>query len=84
MRNRVGQDYFKGHIDLQEKKEKMYKEGPNASWGIDKSKLTVPFDQAIANKDICLHLMLPEVTSVVNRGKSKTRTSRISRKYSGI
>lgn len=64
MRNKAGQDYFKSHIELQEKKEKMYKEGPNPNWGIDKAKLTIPFEEAMKHKDICLHLMLPEVKFV--------------------
>lgn len=61
IRNKIGQDYFKTHLDLEETKEKLYNQGINPNWGIDTSKLDLSINEIAQNKEICKFLMLPEV-----------------------
>lgn len=67
MRNKSGQDYFKHHLDLEEKKEKMFNEGINPSWGINTSNISLNLTEIAKDKDIAKHLMLPIVfLSMIN------------------
>lgn len=66
MRNKIGQEYFKAHLDLEEGKEKMYNQGMNPNWGIDVSKLDLTLEEIVEKKEICKHLMFPSVNQKNN------------------
>ena len=61
MRNNIGKEYFKSHLDLEEKKERMFMEGQTSTWGIDTAQVGMTMDAILKNREVAKFLMLPEV-----------------------
>ena len=61
MRNLVGAEYFRNYIDLEAKKDKLYSQGYQASWGFSLQKHKLKREDIMKNKDLAKSLMLPEV-----------------------
>ena len=65
MRNDIGKDYFKSHLDLEEKKERMFMEGQTSTWGIDTAQVGMSMDSILKNREIAKFLMLPDVNNPI-------------------
>ena len=61
MRNICGTEYFRSYIDIDAKKEKLFAQGYQASWGFSLKEHKLKLEDIMANKDLAKNLMLPEV-----------------------
>lgn len=73
LRNDSGQEYFKGWVELNQRKDKLFQAGDPTKWEIDFKEVVLSPEEIAKNRKIAKTLMLPSV-SKSNQANPKFET----------
>ena len=64
LRNDAGQEYFKGWVELNQRKDKLFQAGDPSKWEIDFKDVVLSPEEVAKNRKIAKTLMLPSVRGI--------------------